>query len=539
MQRLEKWTETYERLIKTGKEHELAPQELETYALAAFLTGKEDESFQILEQAHQAYLVQRQTEKAVRCAFWLGLMLLNTGARARGGGWIARGERLLGDEKRPDCAEKGLFLIPTALGALSAGHTTKALNLFKQAETIGKQFGDADLIALGRLGHGQAIIQNGEVAQGLKLLDETMITVETEALFPVACGIIYCAAIETCRKVWDLGRAQEWTSALTRWCNAQPDIVPFRGQCLVRRAEIIQFHGDWQKALEETRDACELLSRPPGEPAAGEAFYRQAELLRLLGDFEKAEDCYRETAKWGRNPQPGLALLRLVQGQEDSAETSIRNTLQETKDIIRRVELLPAVVRIMISVNQTEEALSATKELCSIAKEFDAPYLYAMSSYCQGSVFFAKGNPQLALEHLQKALKFWKNLHVPYQSAYASELKGLVYRELNDQDNSEVELTAAKWVFEQLKAGPDLERINRLFHTQRHYETHGLTLRELQVMQRVASGKTNKSIAGELFISERTVDRHVSNIFNKLGVSSRVEATTCAIRNNLLDSGGQ
>jgi ATP/maltotriose-dependent transcriptional regulator MalT len=304
----------------------------------------------------------------------------------------------------------------------------------------------------------------------------------------------------------------------------------------VHRAEIIQFHGEWPKALEETGDACELLTRLPGDPAAGEAYYRKAELHRLLGNFEEAEDSYHEAAKWGRKPQPGLALLRLVQGQDDAAETSIRNTLHETKETKRRAELLPAVVTIMLAVKQTGEAREATKELLDIADKFDAPYLHAMSSYCQGAVLLEEGNVQLALEHLQKALKFWNALNLPYESALTRELRSLGYRELNDKDNSEVELAVAKWVYEQLKAVPDLKRVNQLFKENRVHDTHGLTLRELQVLRLVAIGKTNKSIADELFISARTVDRHVSNIFNKLGVSTRVEAIAFALRNKILDN---
>jgi DNA-binding CsgD family transcriptional regulator len=535
MQRFEKWTETYKRLLKDDQEHGLEPKELETFALAAYLTGRDTESFQILERAYHGYLDNKNPERAVRCAFWLGLMLMQARERARSSGWIARGERLLSDEQVPDCAEKGLLLIPAALGSLYSGHADKAQELFEQIAAIGVQFGDADLIALGRLGHGQAMVQQGEVAKGIKLLDETMITVETEEVFPVVNGIVYCAAIETCRRVWDMRRAQEWTSALTRWCDAQPDIVPFRGQCLVHRAEIIQFHGEWLKALEETRHACELLKRPPGEPATGEAYFRKAEMHRLLGDFEEAEDSYHEAAKWGRKPQPGLALLRLAQGQNDAAVTSIRNTLKETKDTKKRAELLPAVVSIMISVKQYGEALEATKELSGIAREFDAPYLYAISSYCQGAVSLAEGDVQLALENLHEALKFWISLNLPYESALTRELIGIVYRELNDKDNSDAELAAAQWIFEQLGAIPALERVNRLLNRKRSHETHGLTLRELQVLHGVASGKSNKSVAGELFISERTVDRHVSNIFNKLGVSSRVEATAFALRNKMLD----
>lgn len=535
MQKFEKWTETYEQLVKADQQQPLPSKELERLALSAYLTGRDDESFQTWERAHESYLAGEKTELAVRCAFWLGLMLVNAGQVARSSGWFARGERLLNEKQIPECAEQGLLLIPSALGVLAAGDSEKALQLFVQATRIGEHFNDADLMALGRLGQGQALIQQGRVAEGIKWLDEMMITVASEKVFPIARGIIYCAVIETCRKVWDLGRAQEWTSTLTRWCEAHPEIVPFRGQCLVRRAEIIQFHGEWHKALEETNDACALLSRPPGEPAAGEAYYRKAELHRLLGAYEAAEDGYREAAKWGKKPQPGLALLRLAQGQDDAAETSIRNTLLEAKNPAKRAELLPAVVTIMIAVKQNKEAAEAANELSRIATQFDTPYLHAIADYCQGAVLLAEGKSQQALEHLQKALKLWEALQLPYESAHTRELIGQVYRVMKDKDNSEVELAAAQWVFEQLKAMPDLERISGLLKSQTHHKSHGLTLREIQVLYRVAKGKTNKYIAGELFISERTVDRHVSNIFNKLNVSSRAEATAFALKHKILD----
>lgn len=535
MHRFEKWTERYIRLLKSDRTHTLEPKELEDYALAAYLTGRELESFQILERAHQSYLDQEKPKQAIRCTFWLGLTLMEAGEKTRSSGWIAKGKRLLNGEQESECAESGLLILMAALEALYSGNPVLSQTLFQQGTTLGEKFEDTDLIALGRLGLGQAMIQQGEISKGIKLLDETMITVETESVFPVACGIIYCAAIETCRKVWDMQRAKEWTTALIRWCEAQPDIVSFKGQCLVRRAEIRQFHGEWLRALEESKAGCELLAGPPGKPAAGEAYYRKAELLRLLGDFDDAEDCYREAAKWGRIPQPGLALLRLAQEQDDAAETSIRNTLLATKDTKKRAEFLPAVVHIMIAVKQIKEATAAMEELGDIARNFDAPYLLAKSAHCQGAIFLAEGSVQLALEHLQKALQIWNSLHLPYESARTRELKGIAYQKLHDKDNADAEFEAAKWVFEQLAAKPDLQRINRLVDRKRPHNTHGLTLRELQVLNRVASGNTNKIIAGELFISERTVDRHVSNIFNKLGVSSRVEATTFALRNNILD----
>ena len=537
MQRSERWTETYERLLKEDRERTLDPGELETLALSAYLTGKDAESFHLLERAHLMYGERSQTEEAVRCAFWLGQMLSNAGEIARGSGWIARGERILRDAPNRECAEKGLLLLPGALGELYSGNPGRARELFGMAASIGEQFQNVDLLTLGRLGQGQALIQLGKIAEGTKLLDETMITLETEKVFPLVNGIVYCAAIETCRKAWDLGRAQEWTEALTRWCDAQPDIVPFRGECLVRRAEIMQLHGEWSKALAESREACDLLTRQPGNPAAGEAFYRKAELLRLAGDIDEAEDTYREAAKRGRNPQPGLALLRLAQGQLDAAETSIRNTLQATNDTRLRAELLHAMAEIMIAVNRHEEASEAVAELSEIAGRFDVPYLYAASSYCRGAVLLAEGKIRPSLENLQNALKIWETLNLPYESARTRELKGLVYRELNDADDAEAELAAARWIFEQLHAVPDVKRLNRLLNTKREPQTYGLTLRELQVLRLVANGNTNKRIAGELFISERTVDRHVSNIFIKLSVNSRVEASTFAVRNGLMENG--
>ncbi len=536
MIKFENWAEVYNELLKADKKHPLDPTEMEKLALSAYLTGRDAESFQVLERAHQGYLDRKKREKAVRCAFWLGLMLMNAGEKARGGGWFARGERLLKDAQSHDCAEKGLLLIPKALNELSAGNGAKAQKIFEQVVSAGEQFRNVDLVALGRLGLGQAMIQQGEIGRGIKLLDEMMITVETEDVFPLVHGIVYCAVIETCRKVWDLDRAQEWTSALTRWCDSQPDIVPFRGECLVRRAEIFQFHGEWPKALEETMDACNLLNESPRESVAGEAYYRQAELHRLVGNFRKAENCFHEAAKRGRNPQPGLALLRLEQGQKEVAETALSNTLRETKDPKRRAELLPAVVSIMIAAKKIEEAHEAVKEICGFARDFNVPYLFAKCAYYKGIVFYAKRKFLPALEELQKALKFWNSLNLPYETACSRELKGLVYLEMNDKDNSEAELMAAKWIFEQLGATPDVERVKGLLVSERNPQTYGLSLRELQVLRLVASGKTNKAVANDLFISERTVDRHVSNIFNKLGVSSRVEAAAFALTNKIMDN---
>ncbi|MCB0668444.1 MAG: hypothetical protein KDC80_21615 [Saprospiraceae bacterium] len=536
MQFNRQWTDIYEKLSQADEDLTMNSEELETLALAAYLTGKDVESFQIFEKAHHSYLSEGKTAKGVRCAFWLGMLLMTAGEKAKGNGWMSRAERILADAEVADCPEKGFLLLRRALGALYSGQAEEGKHLFEGVEEIGKRFRDVDLIALGMLGQGQAEIEKGAVTEGIRLLDETMITIGTDDVFPIVYGIVYCAVIETCRKIWDLARAQEWTEALTRWCKSQPDIVPFRGQCLVRRAEIIQLHGDLARALEETTEACSLLSRPPGETAAGEAFYRKAELLRLLGDYEEAENYYNEAAKRGRKPQPGLSMLRMGQGKNKTAEVSIENTLIETKDLKKRAELLPVYIHIMLSADQNEKARRASDELHDIAVRFGAPYLKAMSSFCRGTVAMAEKRNKPAIEFLEEAAQLWSQQSFPYEMARTREMKGRAYREQNDRDNAQIELAAAKWIFEQIGAIPDLQRVNNLLQEKKLFHSHGLTLRELQVLRLVVSGKTNKSVAKELFISERTVDRHVSNIFTKLNLSSRVEATSFAINSGILDN---
>lgn len=486
-----------------------------------------------MEQSHGECLRQGEIDSALRVAFWLGLMLRNNGKKAMSNGWLARGERILKETHSEAESVNGLFLIPHALEALGSGNPYKARELFEQATMVGVRSGDASLKVLGRLGLGQTFIVQSEVLKGLRLLDEMMVTVQSEEVYPVVNGIVYCAVIEMCRKVWDIRRAKEWTSELTRWCEEQPGIVPFKGQCLIHRSEIYQLYGDWIKALEEIKNACAWLTA--GLPAAGEAYYRKAELLRLKGDFKDAHDGYLQASKLGRRPQPGLALLHLAKGQRKEAVAGIQNALNETSDKRKRAELLPVAVTVMLSARQMDEAKKASEEMLSIATECDVPYLTAMAAHGAGQVAFETGEMKQALKYLQEALPCWHTLHFPYETARSRELKGRIYSALGDASNAESEFEAAKWTLQQLQAIPDLARVEQLLTKKKDHNNYGLTLREMQVLDQIALGKTNRLIAASLFISERTVDRHVSNLFNKLGVSSRVSAITFALQNNLVE----
>jgi ATP/maltotriose-dependent transcriptional regulator MalT len=291
--------------------------------------------------------------------------------------------------------------------------------------------------------------------------------------------------------------------------------------------------GAWPDAMDEARRAAERLSAPPGHPAAGLAFYQQGELHRLRGELTRAEEAYRQASQWGRDPQPGLALLRLAQGQADTAGAAIRRVVEEASDGVSRSRLLPGQVEILLAAGDVPAAGAAAAELTRLADGLGAPFLTAVAAHAQGAVLLAEGDPRAALAVLRGAWLAWQDLEVPYQAARVRVLIGLACRELGDQDGAEMELDAARWVFRQLGAAPDLARVESL--SQRAAAgSGGLTARELQVLRLVAAGATNKAIAADLFISERTVDRHLSNIYAKLGVSSRAAATAHAYQHGLI-----
>jgi DNA-binding CsgD family transcriptional regulator/tetratricopeptide (TPR) repeat protein len=556
--RRQAWAEAHRCLSAADQKTPLAEPDLELYAWSAALSGRDDDFLALLERLYQLHADGGDPLRAARWAFWLGFRLGAMREIGRASGWLARAQRLT---ERTDCVEKGYLLLPTAYRQQGAGDQDGALKTAADAAQIGDRFGDANLSAFARCIQGRVLLEQGHVEPGLALLDEAMVAVTTGSLAPVLTGLIYCSAIASCSELYVMDRAREWTAALARWCDAQPELVPFSGTCLVHRAELMQLGGSWREAIEEARRASERVARRVDWQATANAHYQQGEVHRLRGDFSAAEQAYRRASEVGREAQPGMALLRLAQGRTQDAVSAVRGTLQATKGRLQRARLLPAAVEIALAAGDIDDARRSAGELQQIAGDFGTDVLGAMAAHAQGAVALAEGRPEASLEPLRRAFRIWHEVGAPYIAARLRVLIALACRALGDRDTATLELDLARQVFEQLGAAPDLAALEgpgpsasrsapqarsatNAFSGSRDPALRagaasrgapaGLSPRELEVLRLVAAGKTNKSIAKQLFLSEKTVDRHVSNIFAKTNVGSRAAATAFAYQHGLV-----
>jgi ATP/maltotriose-dependent transcriptional regulator MalT len=527
------WRAAHARFTKSTAE--LSPDDLERAAVCAYLIGSEAEATALWRRAHHERIDRGDPEGAARAGFWISLSALLDGERSQSMGWLARTERLLQD--RPDGIARGYVRALEGLFAMGSGNAAAASEHFRDAIALAVRFEEPDLLAMALLGSGQARIQMQQVAEGVRMLDEAMVTVTGSDVSPIAAGIVYCAVILTCQRTFDLRRASEWTLALDRWCAEQSDLVAFRGACLVHRSEVFQLRGRWADALAEAERACEWSAER--QRSTGQALYRCAELHRLRGELERAGQAYADASRAGREPQPGMSLLRLAEGEVAAAAAAIRRVLEETRDRqgpghgLSRAAVLGPYVEIMLAAGELAAAQAGAEELAQIAASYESAMLQAQADSAIGAVHLARGDAAGALAKLRTAWTGWDQLGAPYEAARVRVLIGCACKELGDQDTAQSHFDAAATAFEQLGAAPDCERLARHRPPPADHPTRELSARELEVLRALAAGKTNREIGAQLFISEHTVARHVSNIFDKLGVSSRTAAAAYAFEHAL------
>jgi DNA-binding CsgD family transcriptional regulator len=532
----DQWEDAYQAFCQADGAVALEAVDLERFVASAILAGWHDGLTALQERLFHARLSAGQQEAAARVAGLLASRLLARGELGHAGGWLARAQRLI--EKDGDCVAQGYLLLPIGQRHLSARELQAAHDAAARAATIGERAGEADLVAFARNLLGRVLLAREQLEDGLRLLDEVMVTVRSGGLSPLVTGLLYCSTIASCQRVYALDRAREWTTALASWCEAHPQLAMFSGECHVHRSEVLQICGSWPEAIEEARLAGNRGGRIVYPDATGRALYQQAEIHRLRGEFAAAEADYRAASQAGVEPQPGLALLRLAQGDREAAATAIRRVVGALGDPLQRARYLPAHLEIMLASGDLQEATAACAELQEAAARWKTDVLAAIAAHARAALALAQGNPRAAIDPAREAFRVWQQTGAPYLAARLRVLLAHACLALGDAEGAGLELAGAREVFSRLGAAPDVEAVDALAAPPSEAGPRavhrGLTARELEVLRLVASGKTNKAIAAALGLSEKTVDRHVSNIFNKIDVSSRAAATAYAYEHRLV-----
>jgi DNA-binding CsgD family transcriptional regulator len=524
------WAGAYKGLASSDTSG-LAPDDLARLATSAYLVGQVGLCVQALQRAYHAHEAAGELMAAARCAFWLATVLNTNGDWAAGGGWVARQERLLA-EVPGESVDRGYLEVHQMFRHIMAGDRQPAFEISQRVTRCGRTFGDADLVAVGLQAEGRILVYQGRVREGLARLDEAMLGVSSGEVSPILAGEVYCSAIEACQEISEFRRLAEWTASLTRWCDEQPGLVPFTGRCSVHRGQVMRVRGSFTEALAEFEEAKERYRALGNVRFAGVAMAEKAAVLRILGRYAEAQAAFDEAIEYGTDPQPELARLWQARGRTAAAVGAVHRLLAEPRDPVHRAQLLPAAVEILVAARHVAEAAPLTSELGAISASFGCAPLTAMAGHAAGLHALASGQAAAAVPRLREVLHQWTALGAPYDAARARVLLGRALRALGDEQSARAELTAGLRTFVRLGAAADQADVDRLLSQSRF--PGGLSAREAEVLRLVASGMSNPEIASALFLSEKTVARHLSNIFTKLEVSSRTAAAAFAFEHGMV-----
>jgi DNA-binding NarL/FixJ family response regulator len=494
----------------------LSADDLAAYAETVWWLGRFEDNLRLNAAACDAFLADSRPVEAAGAAVMLGIFHLALGDEPQGLGWIGRAGHLL--EGISECSVHGYLLLMTEVEAnLLAGKPLAAADGARRIRDLGRRLDQSDLMALGLNGEGRALIRSGHVVDGLRLLDEAMVTVLDRRLAPFVSGTLYCHTLATCHEVADVRRMSRWVDLTERWLATLPAAVAFGSMCRVHRAQLQLLRGDWDEAERNALQVAPNLDATRIDYAA-EAWYVVGEARRLRGD-PSATDAYDEAHARGRDPQPGRALLRLEKGDRPGALASVRAAIAAVgPDPLRRASLCAAAVEIAVAAGRLDDAAAAASELVETASVYATSGLEAMAASARGAVLLAEDRAEEALPVLRDAGRRWRELGAAFDAAGAGVRLAQAYRALGDEESAAAELARAESTYERLGA-----------HRPARELPDGLTRRECEVLTLVADGGSNRQIADALYISDRTVARHLTNIYTKIGVTSRTQAARYAI----------
>lgn len=524
------WSDATDLFLRADAARELGHDDLEALVWAAGICARDDVMLNALERLYAHFLDRADHENCARAGFWCGLRNMMIGEVSTGAGWLQRAGRHA-DKTAEDCVQRGYLVLPQVFMLRGKGEYDAAIAAAGRALAFGETAGDDDLVALAGSLKGGILLRLGRIDDGYGPIDEAMLLARQDRLTPLVKGVVYCEIVASCCRVQEMVRAREWTEVLDDWCRRNPQARAFNGVCQVHRAEVLQLEGKWAEAFAEAQRAGSGLKGTTEQTALATAAYRRGEILRLRGRFDEAEKAYLSASEIAIDPQPGLALLRLAQGRADEAAAMIGRAIDTAPDMPRKAALLPAGIEIGLAAGDLEGCAALCAEMQAIAEHFGTEILARVADQGAGALALARGDTAAAIAALERARRHWSRFGAPYLAARLRLDIARGCTELGDTDTAAVELEAAEKVFVALDARPDLTRLRAMRGPR---ERSGLTERECEVLALLAEGRSNREVAADLGISPKTVNRHVENIFSKLGVSTRAAAVAEGLRNGVI-----
>ena len=507
----------------------LTAAELDRLGESLFWLDRPDDSIVVLGRAFTSHVAGGDDLGAAMAAWQLFYDHALIGETALANGWLERARRHAAREERSVAA--GFLAVAESDLASWSGALEDAVRHAERAVALGRATGSPDLLAMALQAEGRALLASGRLDEGITAFDEAMVAVVNGELAPLFTGWAYCNALSTCHDLADLHRAVQWTDAAMRWCDDLRDGRLYPGICRLHVVELASLRGTWEAAAAMARQACEELTSHD-QRYAGDAYYLAGELHRMTGELDLAEEAFALSHQLGRVTQPGLARVRLAQGRSAAAIRGLQSELgSDPSAPMRRIELLGALDEAHLAVLDVDAASAAAEEMGSIAGAVGSDYLGALATTTEADVLLARGDAGAACRRAAAAAARFRALGLPYDEARARTIRGAAAKLIADHDTARLELTAARETFRRLGADPDARRVTALMGDA---PASLLSSRELDVLRLVARGSTNKQIAAELFVSEHTVARHLSNIYTKLGVGSRSAATAFGYEHELI-----
>jgi DNA-binding NarL/FixJ family response regulator len=538
--------------LRAAPDTDLDAEDRMLLADAAFWRIDVDAEIELRQAAFAAFVAEGRPRRAAYTAWLLSVRYGLHGDPVSASGWQQRAERQL--EGQPDCVEAGYVACGTCEQSLLAGRLEDAERCARAAVDAGHRHAEPELLSLGLTWLGLCRTSVGDLDGGADCLDEAMASVCAGEVNAFYTGWVACFAIGMCMNAADLRRAGAWAAHAWSWAQTLPEPTPYRGMCRVKQVELLGLRGELELAEQEARLACEeIVDFEPN--LAGEAYYVAGDVLRRRGDLTGATEAFARARSLGQDPQPGLALVRMAEGRLEEASAALR-AADPLRPPFQRASLHAAQVEVALALGDLDDARAASVALDAVAEQVPTDALLAMAATTRGRVRLAASDATAALEELRPAVRSWRSLELACEVAEARALVSMAMAELGDQEGAAEELAGALAALDRCGAVGGAARVRELVAAGRlagvvrspapgagepansgEDATNPLTARELEVLDQLGSGATNRQIAAQLVVSEHTVARHVSNIFAKLGVSSRTAAAAYGFEQGLIGAG--